>query len=104
MFSSAGSFFLLASILALVSSSASCNSKLIISISSLAWFTMSSSGLLSARTMSSFLKARTTWQMAWHSRICAKNLFPKPSPLLAPATRPAMSTNSTVAGTIFSVS
>ena len=31
----------------------------------------------------------------------AKNLFPKPSPLLAPLTRPAISTISTVVGIIF---
>lgn len=34
-------------------------------------------------------------------RILARNWLPKPSPLLAPATSPAMSTNVTVAGTIF---
>jgi hypothetical protein len=33
----------------------------------------------------------------------AKNWFPKPSPVLAPFTRPAMSTNSTVVGTMFTV-
>ena len=64
MFSSFGSFFLLAAILALVSSSASWSSRLIMSMSSLACFKISSSGLLSARTMSLDLKARTTWQMA----------------------------------------
>ena len=69
MFSSAGSFLRLAAILALVSSSASSSSRLIMSISSWACFKISFSGLLSARTMSSFLKARTTWQMAWHSRM-----------------------------------
>ncbi len=37
--------------------------------------------------------------MASHSRILARNLLPRPSPLLAPFTRPAMSTISTVAGT-----
>ncbi len=75
-----------------------------ISMSSFAWLMMSSSGLLSALIMSSFLKARTTWQMAWHSRMWARNLLPRPSPLDAPATRPAISTNSTVAGTTLSVS
>ena len=34
------------------------------------------------------------------SRILARNLFPSPSPLLAPFTSPAMSTISTVVGTI----
>ena len=104
MFSSFGSFLRLASTLALVSSSASWSSRLMISMSSLAWAMMSSSGWLSARTISSFLKARTTWQIAWHSRIWARNLFPRPSPLDAPATRPAISTNSTVAGTTLLVS
>ena len=36
--------------------------------------------------------------MADVSRMLAKNLLPRPSPLLAPATSPAMSTISTVAG------
>ena len=36
--------------------------------------------------------------------MCARNLLPSPSPCDAPATKPAMSTNSTVAGTTFSVS
>ena len=34
----------------------------------------------------------------------ARNLLPRPSPLDAPATRPAISTNSTVAGTTLFVS
>ena len=38
--------------------------------------------------------------MASVSRMFARNWLPRPSPWLAPATRPAMSTNSTVAGTI----
>ena len=37
--------------------------------------------------------------MASVSRIFARNWFPSPSPLLAPFTRPAISTISTVAGT-----
>ena len=104
MFSSCGSFLRLASIFALVSSSANWSSRLMMSMSSLACFTMSSSGLLSALTMSPFLKALTTWQMAWHSRMWARNLLPRPSPLLAPATKPAISTNSTVAGITLFVS
>jgi len=40
--------------------------------------------------------------MASVSRILAKNLFPRPSPFEAPATSPAISTNSTIAGCIFS--
>ena len=47
------------------------------------------------------VKKRTTSQIASVSRMLAKNLLPKPSPCEAPATKPAMSTNSTVAGTIF---
>ena len=53
------------------------------------WITFSSS------------KHRTTWTMAAHSRMLARNLFPSPSPLDAPFTRPAMSTNSTTAGVVF---
>ena len=41
--------------------------------------------------------------MASTSRMCCKNLFPRPSPFEAPRTSPAMSTNSIAAGTIFSV-
>ena len=52
--------------------------------------------------MSSFSKQRTTCAMASTSRMCDRNLLPSPSPFEAPATRPAMSTNSTVVGTIFS--
>ena len=37
--------------------------------------------------------------MASVSRILAKNLLPKPSPLDAPFTKPAISTNSIVVGT-----
>jgi len=39
--------------------------------------------------------------MASVSRILARNLFPNPSPLLAPFTKPAISTISTVVGIIF---
>ena len=46
-------------------------------------------------------KQRTTWTIASHSRTCDKNLLPKPSPLDAPLTRPAISTNSTIAGVTF---
>src|SRR5690606_4127191 len=44
-------------------------------------------------------KQRTTCAIASTSRIWARNLLPRPSPLAAPATRPAMSTNSTAVGT-----
>ena len=46
-------------------------------------------------------KQRTTLTTASVSRMLARNWLPRPSPLLAPATRPAMSTNSTMAGWIF---
>ena len=39
--------------------------------------------------------------MACVSRMLARNLLPSPSPLLAPFTNPAMSTISTVVGTVF---
>ena len=53
------------------------------------WMTFSSS------------KQRTTWTMAWVSRMLERNLLPRPSPLEAPFTRPAMSTNSMTAGVVF---
>ena len=37
------------------------------------------------------------------SRMLARNLLPSPSPEAAPATKPAMSTNSTTAGMIVAV-
>ena len=52
------------------------------------WITFSSS------------KQRTTLTIASVSRTWARNWLPRPSPLEAPATRPAMSTNSTIAGTM----
>ena len=48
--------------------------------------------------MSASSKQRTTCTMASTSRMWLKNLFPKPSPALAPFTNPAMSTNSMAAG------
>ena len=39
--------------------------------------------------------------MASTSLICDRNLLPNPSPLDAPLTRPAMSVNSNVVGTVF---
>ena len=47
-------------------------------------------------------KQRITCIMASTSRILAKNLLPNPSPLLAPRTRPAISTISICVGTILS--
>ena len=46
-------------------------------------------------------KQRTTWTMASASRMSARNLFPRPSPLEAPLTNPAMSMNSSTAGVNF---
>ncbi|CCY38328.1 putative uncharacterized protein [Tannerella sp. CAG:118] len=43
-------------------------------------------------------KHLSTCNIASVSRILARNLFPNPSPLLAPFTKPAMSTISTVVG------
>ena len=55
-------------------------------------------------TMSSFSKQRVTCRRASTSRMLARNLLPSPSPLLAPSTRPAMSTRRRAAGMIFFVS
>ena len=52
---------------------------------------------------SSSSKHRTTCTMASHSRMFARNLFPSPAPSAAPLTRPAMSTNSHVVGTMLVV-
>ena len=67
---------------------------------------MSPSGetLPSTWTTSSSSKTRITWQIASASRMLARNLLPSPSPSEAPRTIPAMSTNDTVAGTVFSLS
>ena len=46
-------------------------------------------------------KQRTTWAIASHSRMLARNWLPSPSPFEAPATSPAMSTNSIVVGIVF---
>ena len=75
-----------------LSKSARANSVLMVSIS------LNGSILPATCTMSSFSKQRTTWPMASVSRMLARNLLPKPSPLLAPATKPAISTNSMVVG------
>ena len=44
---------------------------------------------------------QSTCTIASHSRMLARNLLPRPSPLLAPLTRPAMSTYSTAVGMVF---
>ena len=48
-------------------------------------------------------KQRNTWMIASVSRMLPKNWLPRPSPLDAPFTKPAMSTISTVVGIIFVV-
>ncbi len=57
------------------------------------------STLPSTCVTSSSRKTRVTWQIAADSRMWERNLLPRPSPSDAPRTMPAMSTNSTVAGT-----
>ena len=79
--------------LSTVSRSFSCNSVSIISLS------RTGSTLPSTCTMLLSSKQRSTWIMASVSRMLDKNLLPSPSPLLAPFTKPAMSTISTTAGT-----
>jgi hypothetical protein len=66
---------------------------------------MSDSGstLPSTWMTSSSSKQRTTCTTASHSRMFARNLFPRPAPSAAPFTRPAMSTNSQVVGTMLVV-
>ena len=77
------------------SKSANTNSILMTSISS--------NGFTLPETCVTFSSsnARTTWQIASTSRICDKNLLPKPSPLEAPLTIPAISVNSNVVGIDF---
>ena len=72
------------------SRSAKTNSKLIVSISS------RGATLLATWVMLSSSKARTTCTIASTCRMFSKNLFPSPSPLLAPLTIPAISVNSKV--------
>ncbi len=85
-------FAYFASCLSAAAMSASASSVLIVSMSEIGftlpvtWTTLSSS------------KQRTTCAMASVSRMLARNWLPRPSPFDAPATSPAMSTNSTTAG------
>ena len=74
-----------------------CRSARIISV----WIVeMSDAGFTSPSTWvtSSSRNTRVTWQIASASRMWDRNLLPSPSPSEAPLTMPAMSTNSTVAG------
>ncbi len=59
------------------------------------------STLFATCVMSPSSKTRTTSAIASTSRICERNLLPRPWPIAAPLTNPAMSTNSITAGTIF---
>lgn len=74
---------------AMISSALMTSRSLFGSILPSTWCTFSSSN------------TRTTCSIASTSRILARNLFPRPSHWLAHLTSPAISTNSTVAGTIF---
>ena len=88
-------FFSIFSILLFITSkSASTNSIFITSISPIG-----STLPVTCVTFGS-LKHLTTSTMASHSLICDKNLLPSPSPSDAPATKPAISVNSNVVGTI----
>ena len=49
------------------------------------------------------LNARNTYTIASTSRMLARNLLPRPSPLLAPSTKPPMSTTCTAACTMLFV-
>lgn len=56
---------------------------------------------VAAKTPCEVSDHKLTCTIESHSRMLAKNLFPSPSPVLAPLTRPAMSTNSMLVGTSF---
>mmetsp|Transcript_10478 Transcript_10478/g.26022 ORF Transcript_10478/g.26022 Transcript_10478/m.26022 type:complete len:202 (-) Transcript_10478:146-751(-) len=85
-------FFMRSILFSMMPRSASASSRLMTS--------MSSSGLTLPATwmMSSSSNVRTTCTIASVSRMLARNWLPSPSPLDAPRTRPAMSTNSNVVG------
>src|SRR5690606_15851349 len=73
------------------------------SASSVSMVSMSEIGSTRPATWTTSLcsKQRTTCAIASTSRMWARNLLPSPSPLEAPATRPAMSTNSITVGRTF---
>ena len=89
-------FSTFASCLSTAARSASASSVLIVSMSE------TGSTLPATCTTLSSSKQRTTCAIASVSRMLARNWLPRPSPFDAPATRPAMSTNSTTAGITFS--
>ena len=72
------------------------SSKFIVSISL--------TGSMLPSTCTTFVSSKhlTTWIILSTSLIWDKNLLPSPSPLLAPFTKPAISTNSITACVIFS--
>ncbi len=72
------------------------------SISSVSTVSASATGSMRPSTwvMSSSSKQRSTWTMASTSRMLARNWLPRPSPLEAPRTRPAMSTKEMRVGMI----
>ena len=69
------------------------------SISSISITSMSEIGSTAPATWttSASSKQRTTWRIASTSRMWLRNLFPSPSPSLAPLTIPAMSTSRSAA-------
>jgi hypothetical protein len=86
-------FSTLGSLASTVSRSFSCNSISITSLSRTGSTEPSTWVILSSS------KHLRTWMIASVSRMLARNLLPNPSPLLAPFTKPAISTISTVVGT-----
>ena len=79
----------------IISTSEKISSRLIVSISR--------RGLMLPSTWVIFESSKhlTTCTIASTSRMCERNLFPRPSPFDAPLTRPAMSTNSMYARVTF---
>mmetsp|Transcript_20940 Transcript_20940/g.35094 ORF Transcript_20940/g.35094 Transcript_20940/m.35094 type:complete len:217 (+) Transcript_20940:688-1338(+) len=73
-------------------------------ISSRLMVSTSEAGFTAPSTCTTFSssKQRTTCTIMSHSRMWERNLLPRPAPSLAPFTKPAMSTNSTVVGTALS--
>ena len=94
LFPNCATFCCFASRLSIVSRSFNCNSVSMISLSRIGSIVPSTCVMLSSS------KQRRTWMIASVSRIFPRNLLPRPSPLLAPFTRPAISTISQVAGTM----
>lgn len=69
-----------------------------------AWVFVNGQGRLSIkRQWQGAVWQHITWTIESHSLMLERNWLPRPSPLLAPFTSPAMSTNSTVVGTCCTV-